>query len=239
VTYLDNDINLNDVNQPFRPFLGNKNLPISTSLFKNYFREIKEIRINSDKNLFFESFEETKNFKFSNLRESVDMRKDHSLFPGTFSQMTFITSGDTHIYFRKYKKLFEVIILIGGFCNGLFSVAYIILFLYSNNMILWSCISSIISKDEINVRLDKKFKINKQKEKSYKSEIILNKRINEDNNDKQNNNNNSNNIVNNNSNINLNLNNNNNNNNHNSNSNNKIIQKENPIKNRRAFNSIK
>jgi hypothetical protein len=74
--------------------------------------------------------------------------------------MTFITSGDTEIYYRKYKKLFEIIIQIGGFSNGIFFGAYLILFVYSNNIILWKCISRVISKEEMNERLDKNFKIN-------------------------------------------------------------------------------
>ena len=151
---------LKDIENPFQSFLGNNVLSLSTSIFKNYFREIKEVRINSDKNLFFESFVETKNFKFGNLRESVDLRTNHTLFPGTFSQLTFITSGDTEIYYRKYKKLFEIIIQIGGFSNGIFFGAYLILFVYSNNIILWKCISRVISKEEMNERLDKNFKIN-------------------------------------------------------------------------------
>lgn len=176
VTYINNDIILSNIDSPFKPFTTNNVLTLSSSIYKNYFREINEVRINSDKNLFFESYQEIKSFKMGNLRESVDLRRDHPIYPGTFSQMTFITSGDTLIYFRKYKKLFEVVIQIGGFSNGLFFVAYFILFLHSNNMILWNCISSIISKEEIMERLGHNYKINNKNkiktETIFKSEMV-------------------------------------------------------------------
>lgn len=170
---MDNDVKLDELNTPFKPFLRNKNLQLSTTIYKNYFQEVKEIRINTDKNLFFESYEQEKSFKFSSLRESVDLRKENSLFPGTFSQMTFVVSGDTEIYYRKYRKMFEVIIQIGGFSNGILYAAYIILFIYSNNMILYNCISSIISKDEVKARLNKDFKIENKNNSNIKSEMII------------------------------------------------------------------
>ena len=88
-------------------------------------------------------------------REEVDLRPDHALFPGTFSQMTFITSGNTEIYFRDYKKLFDVIVQIGGFSNGIIYSATILLYFYSNNIILWKCIYGLISSKELGEILDK------------------------------------------------------------------------------------
>jgi len=126
---------------------------ISSTIFKNYYREISEVRLKTDNNLIFSSYEERRSYKFSQMRETADLRKDHNLFPGTFSQMTFITSGNTIIYLRNYRKLFDLITRIGGFLNGIIYSTQIILFFYSENIILWKCISSIISTDEVNERL--------------------------------------------------------------------------------------
>ena len=73
--------------------------------------------------------------------------------------MIFITSGNTQIYSRNYRKLLDVIVQIGGFFNGIIYSAYFILYLYSKNIILWHCISSVISDNEIKDKLDKNINI--------------------------------------------------------------------------------
>ena len=154
VTYsIDNDIKITDNKKPFKPFLKSETVPLSTSIFKSYIREMSEIRLNSDNSLLFPYYEETKTYKFTQKREEVDLRKEHANVPGTYSQMNFFANTNTVIYNRSYRKLFEVISQIGGFSNGIIYSAYIILYLYSRNIILWSCIASIISPKEINKSL--------------------------------------------------------------------------------------
>jgi len=154
ITYsIDNDITLNDNKKPFKPFLKSEIVPLSTSIFKSYIREMSEIILNSDNSLLFPYFEETKTYIFTQKREEVDMRKEHANVPGAYSQMNFFANTNTLVYNRSYRKLFEVIVQIGGFSNGIIYSAYIILYLYSRNIILWSCIASIISPKEINENL--------------------------------------------------------------------------------------
>jgi len=151
VTYsIDNNIKITDNKKPFKPFLKSETSPLSTSIFKSYIREMSEIILNSDNSLLFPYYEETKTYIFTQKREEVDMRKEHANVPGTYSQMNFFANTNTVIYNRSYRKLFEVISQIGGFSNGIIYSAYIILYLYSRNKILWSCIASIISPKEIN-----------------------------------------------------------------------------------------
>ena len=76
-------------------FLNNKLLPITTSLFKNYFIEFSDLRYRSDNNLFFNTIDETLSYKFSDVTENVDLRGDNTLIKGTFNQMTFIMADET------------------------------------------------------------------------------------------------------------------------------------------------
>jgi len=157
---------LDDVNDPFKPFMNNIVVPLSASLYKNHIREMSEIRIKSDKSLVFESYEEEKKFKLTGTREIVDLRPDHALFPGTFNQLSIITTGNTQIYIRTYRKLFDIIVQIGGFFNGIIYTATVFLYLYSNNLILWNCIYNVISTNELEERLiNQKIKIDLEKEK--------------------------------------------------------------------------
>jgi len=154
ITYsIDNDITLNDNKKPFKPFLKSEIVPLSTSIFKSYIREMSEIILNSDDSLLFPYYEETKTYIFTQKREEVDMRKEHANVPGAYSQMNFFANTNTLVYNRSYRKFFEVVVQIGGFSNGIIYSAYIILYLYSRNIILWSCIASIISPKEINENL--------------------------------------------------------------------------------------
>ena len=82
------------------------NLGLPTSIFKVYTMEIAETRLNTDSNLLFSNYIEKKSYSFLEIKESVDLRKEHSLFPGTFSQINIVTSGKTQIFTQNYKKLF-------------------------------------------------------------------------------------------------------------------------------------
>ena len=149
------DTKLEDFNKSFKPLLHSSVSSSSSSIFKNHIRELSEVIIRSDKSLLFRqsSYEEEKKYKLHLKREEVDLRSDHAIFPGTFNQMTFITSDNTVIYVREYRKLLYVIIQIGGFFNGIIYSATIILYIYSNNKILWECINNIISSNELEERL--------------------------------------------------------------------------------------
>ncbi len=107
----------------------------------------------TDNNLFFSSTEEKRGYKFTQRRDEIDLRKENLNFPGSFSQMNFMFNTNTEIYFRRYTKLFEVIADIGGFSNGIIFIAYMVLYIYSKNIILWNCIEVLISKDEIKENL--------------------------------------------------------------------------------------
>ena len=175
VFHSDNDIKLDDVNNPIQHFMKNELYKLSTSIFKEYYQEISEIRVKTDKNILFSSYEEMRGYKFSYNRESVDMRSEHFMFPGTFNEFIFITSGNTQIYIRTYSKFLEVITQIGGFSNGIIFSIHLILYFYSKNIILWHCIFSLISSDEIKENIDKPVVIKLDKEdnfKKIKSDII-------------------------------------------------------------------
>jgi hypothetical protein len=147
---IDNDINLQNNQSPIIPFFMSEIFPLSTTIFKGYIREMSEIKIITDNDLLFSNYEEKKSFKFMQKREETDLRKEHGNVKECFSQMNFFANTKTEVYIRRYTKLFEVIGKIGGFSNGIIFTAYIILYIYSKNLILWNCISVLISSKEIN-----------------------------------------------------------------------------------------
>ena len=90
--------------------------------------------------------------------------------------MTFYNSGNTEIYERNYKKLFEVIAQIGGFANGVFFSAYVILYWYTSNIIFWKSVLSILSPEEIKLSIKNENIRNIQVE--FNSNIIQAEKVN-------------------------------------------------------------
>lgn len=150
IAYINNDIKLNDLNEPFKPFLEYQTTPLSISIYKSLTTEITDIRVKTDDNLIFYGQDEKKSYKILSTKESVDFKKEYPILKGVFSHFTFTTTGNQHIYDRTYKKVFNVVTDIGGFYNGIKFAAILILYIYSNNMILWHCIYLIFNESEIN-----------------------------------------------------------------------------------------
>ena len=143
---------------------------MSSKVFKRIFRWISEVKILTDKSLVFSNFQEIKTFKFLDLLDSTELNKEME----RLAEISLIVSGNTQLYYRSYKKLFDVISNIGGFYNGIIHIVYIILHLYSKNTIIWHCISSIMSEQEISDCLNKPLleKIKIDKRNNLKPEIV-------------------------------------------------------------------
>ena len=146
---IDNDIKLEDNKNPIKPYLTSETFRITTTIYKEFWRELSEIRLNTDNSLILSSQEEIKSYKFTTERTEVELKKEHPSFPGSFNQINFVLNTKTQIYSRSYRKIFEVVSQIGGFTNGIVFIAYLLLYVYSQNVILWHCISTLISQEEI------------------------------------------------------------------------------------------
>ena len=164
----------NDDKNPIKPFLTNNIYKISTNVYTNYLQDISEIRIKTDRNLFLSSYEEERSYKFHALSQFVDIRPDDHIFKKkAITKFTYVNTGSTDIYVRTYKKLFELITELGGFTNGVSNFAVLFLYLFSSNTILWHCISSILTKDEIEMNIAKKIEVrNENDENIIRSSII-------------------------------------------------------------------
>jgi hypothetical protein len=168
---IDYDIKLNEINDPFKPFLKSEILFLTSSMYKIFVRELSEKRLKTDNSLLFSSYNEKNIYKFTQRREEIDLKKDNANFPGSFSQINFVANTNTEIIQRNYTKLFQVISEIGGFLNGIIFIAYLVLYMYSNNLILWNCIGVLISTKDI------KDSIGLNEDKSHKHREIINSRI--------------------------------------------------------------
>lgn len=143
-----------------------------SSVLTRIFTSISEIKINTDKSLIFSKYDEVKTFKFEGSQFSTIDKNLDLEDPNRLAQVSIIVSGNTMIYFRSYKKVLELISNIGGFFNGVTYTVYLVLFLYSQNTILFHSISNIISEEEISDSLKKSIVEDIVKTKYFKPELI-------------------------------------------------------------------
>ena len=154
VIHTDNDINIQSKDNVIQPFLKNNIYQITLGAFKNFDFDINHLKVSTDRNLIFSSFEEEIGYKFAPSKETILFWDDHPIIPGAFAQFNFFTSGNSQFYTRIFAKLLELITEVGGFTNGIIFSAQIILFLYSSNIILWHCIFIVLANKEIKERLN-------------------------------------------------------------------------------------
>ena len=173
-----------------------KLLPITTSLFKNYFLKFSDIRYKSDDNLFYNSFEETHSYKLSKINVNVDLRGDNTLFKGTFNQINFIMADETRIITRIYEKISNSFAQIGGLTQALIILSKTILYFWSENNVLIYLISTILPNEEkikffkksnnnINLYLNKDGNVNENKNNCSNENFIRIRNIQNDNNSLQ------------------------------------------------------
>ena len=147
---IENDVNSNNFSTPIKPFYKNEILPISSTIFKNYFKEFNYVIFNSDNGYLLENFQRFESYRTDKIVESVDLRGSNTLIPGTFSQITLRCSGKTEIYSRTYMKIPATIAYIGGILQAVISIGQLFVILWSKNNMLSYLIMNIFDYHEIN-----------------------------------------------------------------------------------------
>jgi hypothetical protein len=131
INFMDNLVDSEDYKNPITPFLNNKLIPVSSSIYKNYFLKFSDLRYRSENNLFFSSYEETQSYKMTEITESVDLRGDNTLIKGTFNQINFIMADETIIITRIYDKISYSFAQIGGLAHIFILLSKLILYYWS------------------------------------------------------------------------------------------------------------
>jgi len=172
---IDNDINSNNYQEPILEFYQNELLPVSSTVFKTYNKELNVVKFSTNDGYIFDSLGQFQTYRSDRILESVDLRGKNTLFPGTFSQITFRCSGKTEIYYRNYLKVPATFAYIGGILQVIILIGNCFVFIYSKNSMLNYLILYLFDYDEIKYELavDKKIKSNISISKVSKIEEFL------------------------------------------------------------------
>jgi len=146
---IENDIDSNDYQNPILEYTKNDMLPLSTTIFKNYFKDINKVKFTSDNGFIFGFTNNFETYRTDKIIESVDLRGKNTLFPGTFNQITLRCSGKTEIYFRTYLKLQASFAYIGGILQAVILIGQCFVFIYSQNSMFYYLFSHLFNYEEI------------------------------------------------------------------------------------------
>jgi len=156
---IDNDIDSSNYGNPILQFYQNELLPLSSTIFKNYFKDINVVKFNSNNGYIFDTIDKFETYRSDKILESVDLRGKNTLFPGTFSQITYRCSGKTEIHYRNYIKIPATFAYIGGILQVILLIGQGLVYLYSKNSMLNYLFLHIFDFDEMKNELNKDKKI--------------------------------------------------------------------------------
>jgi len=157
---IENDIDSNNFENPVLEFTKGELLTLSSTIFKNFFKDMNVVKFSSNNGFFFDHTEFFETYRTDKIMESVDLRGKNTMFPGTFSQITFRCSGKTEIYYRSYLQFQAAFAYITGILQAIILVGKCIIYIFSKNSMLNYLIMHIFSIDEMNTILNEDFNLN-------------------------------------------------------------------------------
>ena len=148
---IENDVDSENFTNPIMSYTKNELLPISSTIFKNYFKDLNSVTFDSDDGMLLDNLNTYESYRTDKISESVDLRGSNTLFPGTFSQIIFRCSGKTEIYSRTYIKFPETFAKIGGILQAFVIFGKVFVLIWSKNNMLSYLILHIFENKEINL----------------------------------------------------------------------------------------
>jgi len=133
---VENHIDSKNFTNPISEFSKNDMLPISSTIFKNYFKDYNKIIFSSDNGFIFQNTQSFEAYRTDQIMESVDLRGKNTLFAGTFSQITYRFSGKTEYFYRSYQKVPATFAYISGLLQAIILGGKIFIYLFSKNSML-------------------------------------------------------------------------------------------------------
>jgi len=147
---IEDDVDSNNFTNPTSEYYKNEILPLSSTVFKNYYKDINSVKFRTDNGFLSKNEQTSQSYRTDRIVESVDLRGKNTLFPGTFSQITFRCSGKTENFYRSYLKVHATVAYIGGIIQVIILVGKSIVYIYSKNSLLNYLIYHIFDMEEVN-----------------------------------------------------------------------------------------
>ena len=128
LSFIDYNINNNNIESPGVMYLRSERLPLSTNLFKRFFYEMTPILYKTDLGLIFEDFKEDQFFSVGNF-----MLQPAVQFGDTYAAYTFSLTRNKTTIVKTLEKLQQVLSNIGGSIKALVVGGTIVNMFFTNN----------------------------------------------------------------------------------------------------------
>lgn len=144
----DYDINPDLIDSPLQEYIKLEQIIISSTIFKNFYKEYNKIIFDDDIGLIADNMRKLTGYRSDSIYESVDLRGDNTLYPGTFNQVSIRCSGKTEIYLRSFAKLQNAFANISGVVQVIYYVIRVLIYFWSKNSMLEFLILKLINIEE-------------------------------------------------------------------------------------------
>jgi hypothetical protein len=125
-TYLDNDIDHTNVNNPYESYINTEMFDIGISTFQRIYFNIKNVFYETANGFVFDFTDSVTFAQKDSIKFYTDNRASGYL-PETFTTLFITISDKTDVYNRAYIKLQDLLANIGGVVNGIFTIANILM----------------------------------------------------------------------------------------------------------------
>ena len=141
--------------------IKSERIPISYSIYKRLWINLKTIEFITDNGLIFSKNEKEIFHQFSNLRIDTDFRDiDNGIMPGNFFSLTFSLNGEVSIFNKIYTKLQNVLATIGGVIKAITFISHIINYYNARNSYYKKIIKDFLIDNQIIRKNKSPFKTN-------------------------------------------------------------------------------
>ena len=131
VSFIDYQVNHNNIYDPKTTFLNNKLVSISSTVFKKIINFKQNTYYKTDYGYIFQDIEQVNITTNADSFENTDLRNNPTT-PGNFCIFIMTISKDINIYFRSYGKIQTLLASMGGAINSVFLIAGLLARFISN-----------------------------------------------------------------------------------------------------------
>jgi hypothetical protein len=144
--YLTNFIDHSNIDNPGGLILQSEILPVSSTIYKRDFFYHRNINYYTDFDFIFSS-ENLQNYnQMVQFRETADLRPQGTV-PGSFALISILMDNTYDQYNRKFTKFQEVLANLGGLFKGLCTIAYILNYIFFDELYYMNIMSGIFRND--------------------------------------------------------------------------------------------
>jgi hypothetical protein len=147
ISFLDNYIDHEIVENPYNSYLRTDLISVSNSLHKKINYLMKQIIYNSDIGYVFDGLKRDEFYHFSEPLETFDIRR-YDAIPGNFMNVNYVIDNKNQIYFRSYLKLQDFLAIMAGLIQLVSQFSSIFINLINLNSFFLDVCKLYFEKDE-------------------------------------------------------------------------------------------